>query len=171
MFNPKYRVLIKSECFPKDNVICLGTQLIDIIKFINNFLPSHIWYSADIEALESKINLNKFKGFRLKRIGSDFQFTEFCSKIMQFIWGVFLCLDSNLLSQNIQEIELGTEDEPFRPINCNGIILEIRAFDTSFFEIYSVDLALMKELSKHYNVSIEQNPESTWSKFFQKNRP
>ena len=51
MFNPKYRILITSKCFPQDEVICLGTQFISIVKSVKDFLPRHIWYGADVEAV------------------------------------------------------------------------------------------------------------------------
>lgn len=59
------------------------------------------------------------------------------------------------LSQNIQGIELETEDQPFRSINCKGILIEIRTFDTSYFEIYAEDKHLMKKISKNYNIEIK----------------
>ena len=51
MFNPKYRILITSNCFPEDAVIGLGIQLISILNFVKNYIPPHIWYAADVEAV------------------------------------------------------------------------------------------------------------------------
>lgn len=65
--------------------------------------------------------------------------------------GSFLCIDSNFASQNIQGIELETEDKPFRSIACDGVFLEIRAFDTSYFEIYSEDKEIIEKISRHFN--------------------
>ena len=157
MFNPKYRVLLTSKCFPRDKVVCLGNQLVSIINFIKNFLPNHTWYGADVDAVgkgAKKYNLNNIQ---LNVIGNDLQFVKYCTEIEQFIWGVFLCIDSRFLSQNIQGVELETEDKPFRSINCEGVLIEIRAFDTSYFEIYLEDLRLIKQLSKTYDVVIEKS--------------
>jgi len=156
MFKPKYRILITSKCFPQDEVICLGSQLISIVSSIKNYLLPHIWYGADVDAVgkgAKKYNLNNFQ---LSLIGSDLQFINYCSEIDQFIWGDFLCIDSNFISQSFQDIELGTEDEPFRPIKANGILIEIRAFDTTYFEIYSDNKELITKISKAYNVKIEK---------------
>jgi hypothetical protein len=164
MFNPKYRILLRSECFPPDEFICLGTQLISIVDSIKEFLPQHIWYGADVEATGNWANLEaagkdlweyNLNSFQLNVIGTDSQFIEYCSLVQQFIWGEFLCIDSNFSSQNIQNVELGTEGEQFRPITCDGVLLEIRAFDTTFFEIFAEDIELIKKLSKIYNVTIE----------------
>jgi hypothetical protein len=155
MFKPKYRILLSSKCFPPDKFICLGKQLISIVNFIKNLLPQHIWYGADVEAVgkgAQNCNLNSVK---LNAIGTDSQFIEYCSGIEQFIWGEFLCVDSNYLSQNITNVELETEDESFRPINCDGVLVEIRTFDTTFFEIYFESIELVDKISKTYNVDIE----------------
>jgi hypothetical protein len=156
MFKPKYKILITSKCFPQDKVIGLGTQLISIVTSIKNYLLPHIWSGADVDAVgkgAKKYNLNNIQ---LSLIGSDLQFINYCSEIEQFIWGDFLCIDSNFTSQSFQDIELETEDDPFRPINANGILIEIRAFDTTYFEIYSDNKKLITRISKIYNVKIEK---------------
>lgn len=154
MFNSKCRILITNKFFVRDDFICLGSQLIYIVNSIKELLPRHVWYGADVDAVGrgwKKYNLNNIK---LNVIGSDLQFIEYCSEIEQFIWGVFLCIDSNWLPENI---ELETEDSPFRSIPCNGVLIEIRAFDTSYFELYSDNKVLMKKISKIYNVEIENS--------------
>jgi hypothetical protein len=159
MFNPKYQVLLTSKCFPQDKVVGLGSQLISIVNFIKDSLPPHIWYGANIDAVgvgARKYNTNSNK-FQPNLIGSDLQFVDDCSKIDQFIWGVFLCIDSSFSSQSLQDVELGAEDEPFRSINCKGVLMEIRAFDTSYFEIYSENLELIDKLAKAYRVEIEKS--------------
>jgi hypothetical protein len=50
-------------------------------------------------------------------------------------------------------IELGTEDEPFRFISCNGALIEVRMFDTSYIEIYSEDEIILKKISNNFNKS------------------
>jgi hypothetical protein len=47
--------------------------------------------------------------------------------------------------------DIHTEDEQFRPLNLEGVLLEIRAFDTSFFEIYSEDGNLIQALATRFN--------------------
>lgn len=157
MFNPKYRVLLTSKCFPQDTVVCLGTQLVSIINFIKDSFPQHLWYGADVDAVGKGLKKYNVSKAQLNIIGDDLQFIKFCSDIEQFIWGVFLCIDSNFSSQNIQDVELETEDEPFRPIACRGVLVEIRTFDTSYFEIFSEDITLIKKLSEAYDVEIEEH--------------
>ncbi|MDN3506643.1 MAG: hypothetical protein P0S96_05390 [Simkaniaceae bacterium] len=132
MFNPKYRKEITSEHF-KEEFACTGAQLISVVESLKGRLSSHVWYGADLRGAGHG---------GLQRIGADSELIEYCSKVDQFLSGVFLCIDSRYTSQNFQEIALETEDPPFRPIDCEGVLLEIRAFDTSYFEIYSEDQEL-----------------------------
>lgn len=156
MFKPKYRIIITSKCFPKEKFICLGIQLISIINSIKNILPNHVWYGADVEAVGKGARKYNIKGIQLNVIGNDLQFIEYCSEIEQFIWGIFLCIDNDFSHQNIRGIELETEDKPFRFITCDGILIEIRAFDTTYFAIYSEDRVLIEKISIIFNVEIEE---------------
>lgn len=156
MFNPKYRILITSKCFPEDEVIGLGTQLISILNFVKNYIPPHIWYAADVEAVGINAEKQSFSNIQITPLGTDFQFIEYCSGIEQFIWGVFLCIDRKYSSQNVIGVELETEDKPFRSIDSDGILMEIRAFDTTYFGIYAEDLELITKIAKQYGISIEQ---------------
>jgi hypothetical protein len=155
MFNPKYRILLLRKCFSRDKVVCLGTQLISIVKSIKDFLPQNVWYGADIDAVGKGARKYNLNGIKLNVIGSDSEFIEYCSEIEQFMCGEFLCINGSSLSRNIQNVELETEDEPFRSIECDGILIEIRAFDTTCFEIYSEDFDLINKISKTYSVDVE----------------
>jgi len=156
MFNPKYQILLTRKYFPQDKVVCLGTQLISIVSLIQAFLPGHMWYGADVDAVGKGAKKCNINNIQLNVIGTDFQFIEYCSDIEQFIGGVFLGINTNFVSQDIQGIELETEDEPFRSIPCEGVLIEIRAFDTSYFAIYSEDLDLMEKTAKIYDIEIDE---------------
>lgn len=145
MFNPKYRLLIPPESFPEDRCICLGSQLISVINILKKILPTHTWYGGDVQAIgKAGVDLS---GFELKSIGSDEQFISYCLNISQFIWGVFVCVSKDGLPSNV---ELGTEDESFRSIPCDGVLIEIRMFDTSYIELYSEDGNTLKKISINF---------------------
>ena len=156
MFNPKYRILLTSKYFPKDGVIGLGTQLISIVNSIKKYFGPHLWYGADVEAVGKSAGKYGLNNIQLNVIGDDLQFIEYCSEIEQFIWGVFVCVDKNFLSQNIQGIELESEDEPFRSINVKGVLIEIRTFDTTCFCLYSDNIDFITKISEIYNIEIEK---------------
>lgn len=153
MFNPKYKLLITGKCFPEEKFICLGTQLILIVNTLKDFLPKHIWYGADVDAMGKGAMKSNINDVQLNLIGTNFDFIRYCAGIDQFIWGVFLCIDNSFSSQKIEGVELETEDQQFRSIPCNGILLEIRTFDTTFFEIYAENEEILKTISKKFNSS------------------
>ncbi len=159
MFKPKYRLLITKKSFPLDEFSCLGTQLVSIVSFLKELLSEHVWYRASVDAIGNGSREFNANDFKLTRIGTDQEITKYCSEIDQFIWGVFLCINSNIPSESIQEIEVEAEDKPFRPIACDGIILEIRAFDTSFFTIYSEDENIINSLSEKFTFSEKMHSE------------
>lgn len=160
MFIPKYEIFIKKECFYPDQAICLGEQLIKIVKFLSKFLPRHIWYAGDVDAYNLSPIDFELGSPLLKKIGNDYKIINLSSRIQQFNSGVFLSIKDPL---NIQEnnqiisgdIRVSTDDLPFRPILLDNILIEIRAIDTSFFSIYSESEDFIRKLSENFNVGIE----------------
>ena len=45
----------------------------------------------------------------------------------------------------------------------NGILLEIRAFDTSFFDVFLENEKIVKELSENFKGHLEQDNKYTWN--------
>ena len=156
MFNPRYRILITRKCYPHDEVIGLGGQLISIVNNIGKYLLPHKWYAADVEAIGENVSKYDLKGIQVKLLGTDLQLIDYCKGIDQFIWGVFICVDDNFLFQDIDGLELETEDEPFRSIDFDGVLIEIRAFDTAFFELYSDNYEFIRKIADDYDIEIEK---------------
>ncbi len=77
MFNPKYRILLTSRCFPKEGVVGLGRQLISIIDSIKGYLAPYLWYGADVEVVGKGSARHHFNDIQLKRIGTDLQFVDY----------------------------------------------------------------------------------------------
>jgi hypothetical protein len=154
MFKPKFQILLKKENFYPDEVVCLGSQLITIVDFIKIIQIPHIWYSADVDAfgkLPSELGIDSFF---MRKIGDDSSLIQICSEINQFLSGVFFAIDAKYANQKIDFVEVGTEDEKFRPMDIDGVLIEIRAFDTSFFELYSDNEIIIKKIAEKFNVEI-----------------
>lgn len=154
LFNPKYRILLTNKCFPRDSFVCLGSQLKSVIQKLSELIESHIWFCADVDALSPMPEKLGIDTFRLKKIGYSSSLINLCENINQFLSGVFIAVKE--INQNLKcpDLCVGTEDERFRPLNLDGVLIEIRAFDTSYFELYSEDEVLMKKISKIYNVEV-----------------
>lgn len=154
MFYPKFQILLNKESFYPEEAICLGTQLITIIDYLGTILKPHIWYAADVDAfsiIPSKFGINSYF---LKNIGNDLSLVKICSQIDQFLSGVFLAIGVQNTTVRIENLQVGTEDGQYRSLNIQGVLVEIRAFDTSFFEIYSDDENIIKQLAERFGVEI-----------------
>ena len=157
MFYPKSQLIIKKESFYPDKVVCLGSQLIIIIEFLKKILAPHIWYAADIHALSTTPNQLAFNSSFLSKIGNDLSLIEICSQINQFLSGVFIAVHIQHSIQEIEHLEVRTEDEPFRSLPINGVLIEIRTFDTSFFELYSENENIIKKLAENFNLEVTKS--------------
>jgi hypothetical protein len=154
MFEPKFLI----EFTPiHDGATCLGSQLITIVEFLKTELKTHAWYAADVDAFSDLPSERGVNTWKLGKIGNDECLIEFCKEIHQFIWGVFIAVDSEWAGQDTSQLEIATESDLFRPIDLDGVLVEIRTFDTSYFQIYSEDEHLMNRLARKFGAEIESN--------------
>ena len=153
MFNAKYLITLKRFVFPNSEFPCLGQQLLDILEFIKDLLPSHVWYGADIETNgESPWGL-RMNSFELKRIGNFSAMEKIAQETDQFRSGVFLAIRADITIK-ADVVEVGALDPQFEPRDLEGVLIEIRAFDSAYFEVYSDNYDLMKKISNNYKVEI-----------------
>ena len=156
MFKPKYLICLDKRAFPKEQGVCLGSQLAAIVKMLSTLIKQHVWLCSDVDAfspIPQKLGINSFK---LKELGDDQALADLCKNIDQFLSGVFIATEKKPNAE-YPDLYLDTEDKQFRPLELDGALLEIRTFDTSYFEIYSEDKKLMNELSKTYDIEIEMD--------------
>src|SRR5262249_44650500 len=142
MLNPSFVTRIEGK-----EVSCLGKQLEQLLQMIEPFIKNLVWYASDVEINNEYPNISLFSGFKPKKIGELAQLKKMCRNVQQFYSGVFLGSPQDV-GEFIDE-EFDTEDEQFRSIN--DFIIEIRAFDTTFFEVFSNDLNIMNHISHHYD--------------------
>ena len=154
MYTPKFQFLLKIEQFSTDETICLGKQLAQIIKYAGEILEPHFWYGGNIFSLSKN---SKQDSFNLFLIGDDNNLLKICDEVEQFLSGVLFAVKKEFLQQDIRCLSVDTEDVQYRELKIDGILIEIRMFDTSFFAIYSESEAIIKELAKKFNIeSIKQ---------------
>ncbi len=151
MFEPGFRLILDKDAFGQDKVVCLGSQMIEIINLLKGVLEPHVWYAADIDAFGKGMSDHNLSFQGIKKIGTDDSLVSICTEIDQFLSGIFIAIREKSCSQSFIEENISTEDEPFRLLKIDGVLLEIRAFDTSFFEIFSENESLIKELSVKFN--------------------
>ena len=150
MSKPDYVVRIKGK-----DVDCLGEQLVQILETIEALIPEIIWYGADVETNGDRpwgLGLN---GPIPKKIGTTKDLIKMSKGVDQFQRGVFLAFSEDQGRQLSEELD--TEDREFR--NMGKAIIEIRAFDTSYFEIYAHDFELIHKIARGFYGIVERNPE------------
>lgn len=155
MYKPQYLIRLKANVFKQFYAACLGEQLLQILLFIENLIPSHVWYGANIETNFNNEYILNFNSFSLKKIGGISNLKKIAKGTDQFFSGVFIVIKfENLIKEEL--IQIDTEDPEFRPLDIDRVIIEIRAFDKSYFEIYSEDYDLMQKIANHYNCTIQK---------------
>ena len=121
---------------------CLGQQFANIIEILMKDIPAVVWYASDVDSIGDNSFISHYTSPYPQKIGSTEELLEFVKKVDQFLSGVFLAFPvdkGDVLSESFY-----TEDEPYRSIG--EAILEIRPFDTSYFEVYSYRKELIKKL-------------------------
>lgn len=155
MLEPKYLIRLDKKIFSHDQVVCLGSQLKSIVKNLGELIEPHVWFGADVDAISPMPKKLGIDSFQLRKIGDSHSLVNLCENIDQFLSGVFIAVKEKNQNFKCSELRVGTEDEQFRSLNLDGILIEIRAFDTSYFEIYSDNSILMEKLSKIYKIKID----------------
>ena len=68
MFNAKYGTRLQKDVFTQNYACCLGEQLLELLNFIKDLIPPHVWYGANIDTNFNYDDLLKFGSFTLNKI-------------------------------------------------------------------------------------------------------
>ena len=109
-----------------------------------------IWYASDVLAVTIPPFIINFNKFTPRRVGNTYDMIAISENVQQFLAGVFLAFNKDV-GDHLDE-EFGTEDESFRDVG--DAVLEIRAFDTTNFEIYANDYDLIHKIAEKFEVKI-----------------
>ena len=140
---PKYGIRLTGSQLNKSVISCTGEQLLILIRELSENIDSCLWYLADVSLLSPIKEWKGFESTQPKLLGGTDKLNTYVNKVDQFLSGVFLAIvskDKIIRWSNDYE----TENDQFRDIE--SAILEIRAFDTSYFEIYSTEKRFIEKL-------------------------
>jgi hypothetical protein len=134
-------------------VVCTGPQMQQILEAVKTEIADCIWFVADIDAFQVlPMGIERHNSIPAL-IGPTEELIEFAGNVDQFLSGIFLAVPEAMLSINWTN-DYDTEAPAFK--DMVEVVLEIRAFDTSFFLLYSRNLVLLERLSAAYSVAIER---------------
>lgn len=153
MGNPSlYTLRINGKLIDGESVSCTGKQLRELLVQVEPWIGSCEWYILDIKTNNS-IELLTYDAKNQRTLAGE-ALRDACARVDQFMSGIFLAVPRNL-SQPKLTLDAVTEDEPSSDIG--DALLEIRAFDTSYFEIYTPLPELAERLQHLFKVEVEQS--------------
>ena len=151
MTKPNYLVDVLWE----GGVNCRGEQLKEILELIELYPQLKMQFGMhQISILLQYLNvLENLEILFLKKVGNTRDLIAICQHVDQFLSGVFFAFTKDVGDQLNEEFE--TEDESFRDIG--DAVLEIRAFDTTYFRIYTNDYDLVHKIAEKFHSEIQLN--------------
>lgn len=146
----RYVIQLKGHQINGSMFSCEGSQIALIIEAFGEIVQQCSWFVSDID--------DQIDGPRLfpenvkipALIGGRDEIVRFLRRVSQFVWAVFLAVPVDSLP--VQWGEIGAEDVLFRDIG--GAIVEIRAFDSSFIQIYARDAAVLEPIIARFGGEI-----------------
>jgi hypothetical protein len=111
-----------------------------------------VWFVADVCVVYSISPLDSYGIHIPKFVGSTQDLLAITNTVNQFEWGIFLALPSEKLPVQWTR-EFWADDSPFQDLD--GCLIEIRAFDAAYLEIYAADPHILEGLSTKFSTKIE----------------
>lgn len=152
-------VRLRSENIDGSKVCGLGSQLQLIVESIANRLGDVDWYAADIDVLNAKVLQSSTATQRVGRTGA---LLELLQRGYQFLRGVFIAVDSQIQRPRLRQL-VDTEDPS--DTDLGNSLLEIRAFDSTYFEVVTRDFCVVTDLveafGRHGEVEVLTISENT----------
>ena len=146
-----YILRIDGGLIDRGSTSCTGKQMGELLAHIDPWVRNCDWYILDIKtnnSVDVVPSCGQAQRLSRKALG------DVCARVDQFLSGIFLAVPSDL-SQPRLHLEAETEDEPSSDIG--DALVELRAFDTSYFEIYTPSLGLAENLQNLFGVAFESN--------------
>lgn len=140
-------IQIKGRDIDGDLSSCLGPQLTKLMGSVKAKLGNVVWFVADIDTVTGVPNWYSGK-FSFVEIGHTETMMALSRTVLQYLSGVFIALRPENV-QWIYGLEADTEDTA--PFFLEQSVLEIRAFDQTFFLIHTHDRALAEYMLQQFN--------------------
>lgn len=157
MARATHRIQLDGRHIDGSRSSCLGRHVTSILNVLEPLLEDITWYCADVRTNRPDASAWPAATAEVVSIGSTSDFLERVSRVDQFESGVFLALLRVGSSPNIRH-DPATEDPPFSELG--DAVVEMRAFDTSYIELYARGIALLEPLASRFDVDVErQDPD------------
>ncbi|MCV2886490.1 hypothetical protein OE749_17475 [Aestuariibacter sp. AA17] len=146
MPTPKYCLALSGNDLNQSEVSCTGEQLSLLLGAINETTNNFMWFASDVSGVNIDQYWETFSSGKPQPVDSKLDVCIQLIEVEQFLSGVFFVTDADL--KPLFQLEHYTEDDRFTDIE--DAIIQIRAFDTTVFEVYSSDINLIEILKEKF---------------------
>ena len=129
-----------------NNFCCLGNQLVKILNILHPYVKNCSWYVAEIITNDNPPYKLGLQNANPQLIGNFDNLQKIVSGVDQFQSGQFVAFPPE--GCVVADKLFYPEDGVFSKIGFP--ILEISAFDTSYYEIYTNDVNLVRSIFNHF---------------------
>jgi hypothetical protein len=147
-----YALRVAGKLIDRESISCTGKQLKELLIHVEPWVCGCVWYIMDITTNNS-VDIPASGDGKQERFSTE-TLSAFCSRVDQFLSGIFLAVPSGLPQPHLK-LDAITEDEP--SIDIGDALIEIRAFDTSYFEIYTPLPELAEKIHRLFGVEVERS--------------
>ncbi|WII38262.1 hypothetical protein [Paenibacillus thiaminolyticus] len=120
---------------------CLGKQLAEILFVIYEQTEACNWYAFDVDV--NTPHSEQFFTSPFCRIDSIELLINKSKMVDQFLSGVFIAIKGEVAEWNLEHLPTTEEEEG---LQHEQAVVEIRAFDTSYFEVYGLESEIKEKL-------------------------
>lgn len=130
---------------------CLGIHLKSILQILENQTHECVWFIADVDAHQVISDSLTGKLQEPQAFGDTRKLINLSENVDQFLSGVFLAVPVQQVPNHWAH-SFSTERPPFDEME--SAMFEIRAFDTTFMEVFAVEKELLLGLANKFRVKI-----------------
>lgn len=134
----------------KDEFNCLGKQLVEILHSIREEIADLIWFSFDVVGSSDQAVTELFLNPYITFLSTD-ELIHKSNEVVQFYSGVFIGIKKGKhVEWNSDMLPETEEDEGLQHPEAE---IEIRPFDTSYFEVYGMDRSIENKIKSYFMLS------------------
>lgn len=131
-----------------DSAACLGKQLEALLLVISQIHPCLTWYVADVQTTGYQI-VSRREPTPMK-IGDTAALIKVAARIDQFESGVIGGIPDSIVTPRFRNGGLWTDDDEDEALDLGDALVEIRAFDTTYWAVLFSNTDLLRRLTSIY---------------------
>lgn len=143
---PTFILRLSGKHFQSD-LSCLGEQFAQILACIQHETSHFTWFAFDVFGSSNQPSEGLFPKPYSEILSTD-ELINKVKEIVQFHSGVFIGIRKG--KEMVWDINILPETEESEGLQHPEAEIEIRPFDTSYFEIYGMDIEIRKKIKSSF---------------------